>query len=498
MKQLTCEMCGSTDLIKQDGFFVCQTCGCKYSVEEAKKMMNEKTDDVKKTVNLDTSNNISNNIDNKLKKLEAVFQSEESVVNSGSIAAKKANQIVEEILDLDFSNAKAHFYHALLQFGGPRSIDEFVEWEYPFNEKPYAELVKFADDEIKSILKRRKEKYYQYRNCLYNPEKTELIKCDYHARDIDLLDGVTTIREGAFSCHEKLESILIPEGVTSIGKSAFSSCTKLENVVIPDSVTSIGESAFHGCTRLKQIQIPEEIKTIAVCTFAFCKCLENITIPKNVVSIEAGAFESCESLNRIAIPEGVTVIGNWAFSCCNILEKISIPKSVTTIGLFALTYKGDSIARDLNIYYDGSIEDWNKIKIEGEYTIYNKSTDKICDKQAFLYIKNKKGEYVKYFMDKNWKIDRSKKNGCYVATCVYGSYDCPEVWTLRRYRDNTLASTWYGRAFIKTYYAISPSLVKWFGKTKWFKKLWKGKLDRMVKKLNSNGVPSTSYNDKNW
>ena len=37
MKQLTCEMCGSTDLIKQDGVFVCQTCGCKYSVEEAKK-----------------------------------------------------------------------------------------------------------------------------------------------------------------------------------------------------------------------------------------------------------------------------------------------------------------------------------------------------------------------------------------------------------------------------------------------------------------------------
>ena len=38
MKQLTCEMCGSTDLLKQDGVFVCQSCGCKYSVEEAKKM----------------------------------------------------------------------------------------------------------------------------------------------------------------------------------------------------------------------------------------------------------------------------------------------------------------------------------------------------------------------------------------------------------------------------------------------------------------------------
>lgn len=46
MKQLTCEMCGSTDLVKQDGVFVCQTCGCKYSVEEAKKMMIEGTVDV--------------------------------------------------------------------------------------------------------------------------------------------------------------------------------------------------------------------------------------------------------------------------------------------------------------------------------------------------------------------------------------------------------------------------------------------------------------------
>jgi len=90
------------------------------------------------------------------------------------------------------------------------------------------------------------------------------------------------------------------------------------------------------------------------------------------------------------------------------------------------------------------------------------------------------------------------KSGCYVATCVYGSYDCPQVWTLRRYRDNTLGSTWYGRLFIKLYYAISPTLVKWFGKTKWFKKLWQGKLDRMVKKLNEKGVENTPYQDKQW
>ena len=95
------------------------------------------------------------------------------------------------------------------------------------------------------------------------------------------------------------------------------------------------------------------------------------------------------------------------------------------------------------------------------------------------------------------KIGRAPQ-GCYVATCVYGSYDCPQVWTLRRFRDYTLAETWYGRAFIHTYYAISPTLVQWFGHTKWFKTLWKGKLDHMVKRLNEQGFENTPYDDKSW
>ena len=95
-------------------------------------------------------------------------------------------------------------------------------------------------------------------------------------------------------------------------------------------------------------------------------------------------------------------------------------------------------------------------------------------------------------------LEKGKSGGCYVATAVYGSYDCPQVWTLRRYRDYTLAETWHGRAFIRTYYAISPTLVKWFGHTEWFKKMWQGKLDRIVAKLQANGVESTPYNDRNW
>ena len=55
MKQPTCEMCGGTDLMKQDGVFVCQNCGMKYSVEEAKKMMIEGNVDIQGTVQIDNS-----------------------------------------------------------------------------------------------------------------------------------------------------------------------------------------------------------------------------------------------------------------------------------------------------------------------------------------------------------------------------------------------------------------------------------------------------------
>jgi hypothetical protein len=93
------------------------------------------------------------------------------------------------------------------------------------------------------------------------------------------------------------------------------------------------------------------------------------------------------------------------------------------------------------------------------------------------------------------EISNPSKGPCYVATAVYGSYDCPEVWTLRRFRDFTLAETWYGRAFTKTYYAVSPTLVKWFGKTEWFKTIFRYPLDKLVIKLNKNGFENTPYND---
>jgi len=88
-----------------------------------------------------------------------------------------------------------------------------------------------------------------------------------------------------------------------------------------------------------------------------------------------------------------------------------------------------------------------------------------------------------------------KRSGCYVATCVYKSYDCPEVWTFRRFRDNTLLCTWYGKQFVRVYYSVSPKIVKSFGNKKWFNKLWKPVLDRFAILLHNRGVDNSPYSD---
>ena len=90
---------------------------------------------------------------------------------------------------------------------------------------------------------------------------------------------------------------------------------------------------------------------------------------------------------------------------------------------------------------------------------------------------------------------KKKKRGCYIATCVYGSYDCPQVWVLRRYRDYKLSKSFLGRTFIKMYYRISPVIVKIFGNRQIFKTFWKKCLDTKVEKLIKDGFENTPYND---
>ena len=138
--------------------------------------------------------------------------------------------------------------------------------------------------------------------------------------------------------------------------------------------------------------------------------------------------------------------------------------------------------------------DIEEAKEYDENTIFFTTVKKTGNRKKFLNRLELSTRAVQALLE----VELEEQGGCYVATAVYGSYDCPQVWTLRRFRDDMLAKTFFGRAFIRLYYAVSPTLVKWFGHTDWFKRMWQGPLDRMVANLRAKGVEDTPYEDKHW
>lgn len=59
MKKLICEMCGGNDLIREEGFVVCQYCGTKYTLEQADRMAAGEIVHIGGTVSIDNRERIS-------------------------------------------------------------------------------------------------------------------------------------------------------------------------------------------------------------------------------------------------------------------------------------------------------------------------------------------------------------------------------------------------------------------------------------------------------
>lgn len=103
MNALVCEMCGSNNLIKQDGCFVCQMCGTKYSVEEAKRMMIEGNVDVSgSTVKVDISAELQN-----------LYELAHRAKNDNN--SENAQKYYEQIIVKDPSSWEANFYTTFYQ-----------------------------------------------------------------------------------------------------------------------------------------------------------------------------------------------------------------------------------------------------------------------------------------------------------------------------------------------------------------------------------------------
>ena len=96
MKPLTCEMCGSTEIVRKDGLYVCQACGTKYSIEDAKKMMADEVVSIKGTVIIDNTGELPN-----------LIKLGDSAIEAGN--PQEALSYANRILELDSSLYRGWF-----------------------------------------------------------------------------------------------------------------------------------------------------------------------------------------------------------------------------------------------------------------------------------------------------------------------------------------------------------------------------------------------------
>ena len=188
-------------------------------------------------------------------------------------------------------------------------------------------------------------------------------------------ENVKTIPDFAFYTCGGLTSITIPDNVTSIGESAFRKCSGLESITIPfvgakkDGTQNTNFGYIFGASSdfYNINYVPTSLKTVIITggssigagAFSGCSGLTSVTIGSGVTSIGGSAFSNCSGLTSITIPDSVTSIGSYAFAFCAELQSITIGSEMAAIreGVF------DYCKKLTSVYYNGTNENWDKIKI---------------------------------------------------------------------------------------------------------------------------------------
>ena len=159
----------------------------------------------------------------------------------------------------------------------------------------------------------------------------KLVSYEGSDKTVVVPDGVTEIKNGAFSGNKVVERVVIPSSVTFVS-NAFSECTSLKEIELPSGQTEIVSGTFYGCTSLEHIDLPENLKSIGIRAFDYCTSLKEILIPDGVTEIKEYAFVDCSSLKKAEIPSAVTALEDGTFLRCYNLTSIDIPDSVKTLG----------------------------------------------------------------------------------------------------------------------------------------------------------------------
>lgn len=247
-------------------------------------------------------------------------------------------------------------------------------------------------------------------------------------REVTIPDSVTTICRYAFENCSNLAELSLGKGIEKIGDVAFGYCISLTAVTIPSSVRYIGSDAFSGCTALKDVRIEEGVERMGRSVFSGCERLEEITFPESLkeVGIDyeytdggytisivtdgdysmVGMFMNCGSLKRVHLPEQFPEIPEHFFSGCFALEEVYLGKSITKIGYSSFylinamqslvipksvkevaSYAFYHVNSLQDVYYEGSEEEWNAIKINrnNEISGYDPDTGMFTNGTTRLY-----------------------------------------------------------------------------------------------------------------
>ena len=182
--------------------------------------------------------------------------------------------------------------------------------------------------------------------------------------DIALDEGITRIGNCAFlDCRTIFAPLSLPSTLQEIGDAAFSGCYGLYGeLYLPESINAIGACAFQGCEGLTgALNLPSGVSYIGSAVFNGCSGLTGtISIPKNVQYIGDWAFRDCIGFTgKLVVPSNVIVIDEYAFAGCAGIEQAEIPADLQLIGEGAF----EDCASLADVYYAGSLTQWNQISI---------------------------------------------------------------------------------------------------------------------------------------
>lgn len=195
-----------------------------------------------------------------------------------------------------------------------------------------------ADTNVSAITISEGNTYFKVEDgILFNKDKTILVCYPPNGRASYVIpNGVTTIREDAFICNLKIQTLEISSTVSAIEMGAFTYTPNLYNIkvssnnqhfsdingvlfnkdktiliyypnkvavkkyIVPDGVVKIENGAFAIENDVEELILPDSLKNIEE-EFEGCTKLKKITIPKNVISMSEDIFIGCGSIEEIYV-----------------------------------------------------------------------------------------------------------------------------------------------------------------------------------------------------